>query len=213
MGRAIRRAAVSSNVNNNHDPGTDRQAGRQPRARHGRRRHSRMKKLHRRDATPVGLQKRAVEGAGDLSGSAATCPLPQKTCDTDKPCFRGDQTLRGPMLRESPCVAVVTGCQRSPTTASNSGRCFEGVTYPTTLCRPNQTPSRQCFETGSLAAILPSAGLSLQFQHRPNCSQSRGAISIHSQAQETHINPPRGNGDSPCSVNWSSGLCTDYGMQ
>ncbi len=126
--------------------GTDRQAGEtETRAAAT---HSRMKKLNRRDAT-VGLQKRAVEGAG-LSGSAATCPLPQKTCDTDKPCFRGDQTLRGPMLRESPCVAVVAGCQGMPHHCSDSGRCFEGLTYPTTPRRPNQTPPRQLLRNRQL---------------------------------------------------------------
>ena len=43
------------------------------------------------------------------------------------------------------------------------------------------------------------AQASVKFLHRANCSQSRDAISSHSEAQETHISPPRGNGDSPCS--------------
>ena len=64
----------------------------------------------------------------------------QRTCDTDKPCFRGDQTLRGPMLKESPCVAVVTGCQGSPTTASG---CFASSCGPSARqagrCRTDQT--------------------------------------------------------------------------
>ena len=90
MGRGIRRAAVSSNVNN-HDPGRDRQTGeRETRAAA---RHSRMKKLHRRDATPVGLQKRAVKGAGDLSGSAATCPSPREPATPTNHVFGGIKHL------------------------------------------------------------------------------------------------------------------------
>ncbi len=169
-----------------------------------------MNKLHRR-APPravVGLQTRAVAGAGGV-GLGWHMSVAQKNLRRRQRCFRGDQTLRGPRLRESPCVAVVTGCKGSPTTAS--GRCFGGKL-------PHNPPSTQ--SDPALPGLRnrqlgcdPSEPRPLSSSCTAPTAASRGMPSRVTQRPRKHTSARRAAMATVHVQEFSQDNVTGYGMQ